>query len=447
MQKNFSIQKPDGSVRVFSGYKMRKPSSGVKKYASKKLGSKKLPSKVDLRKEMMDIEIEQQGETNSCVANAVASAYEYLLKKHQGEAYDVSRLFIYYNARTINADADDIEDEGAFISDAIDGLKEYGACSEETWEFDEDMVNEQPPDEAYEEAKAFLVEDIENIPVDLNAWKSVLAEGYPIIFGIATFKSFDSHKKPGLIPTPTKNEASREEHGGHAMLCVGYSDKDEVFIVRNSWGDDWGDDGYCYISYKYMMNPEYNDGDCWIIKRLEEVEIDEDTWSDEDEYESVLGDYESELANMDEEHYEEMLDAMGDYPLEYRLAILFMQAANADGDFSKVEKQEVLKYMQSTFEKLGSEYDAKDVLTYCWKENKDDEELLEETVELLGQYLSVEMLATIINDLQEVIGIDELDDSESEFIDYLVSCWQIEGGEDEEEDQEYDEEEEEEDEF
>jgi C1A family cysteine protease len=45
------------------------------------------------------------------------------------------------------------------------------------------------------------------------------------------------------------------------MLCVGYSDPDRVFIVRNSWGSDWGDKGYCYIPYDYLMSEKYNDGD------------------------------------------------------------------------------------------------------------------------------------------------------------------------------------------
>jgi C1A family cysteine protease len=414
-----------------SGYKMSKPPAGAKKYGSKRFADKKLPAKVDLRKQMTAIEV--QGGTNSCTANAVAGAYEYLVKKHLDEEIDVSRLFIYYNARSLE-ETEEIEDDGSFIYLAIEGLKNYGACSESTWEFDEEMVNEEPSEEAYEEASSFLVEEAEHIPLELDAWKSALAEGYPIIFGISTFDSFDSHKRPGLVPTPTKNEAEREEHGGHAMLCVGYSDKDEVFIVRNSWGEDWGDNGYCYISYKYMLNPEYNDGDCWIVKRIEEGALDEGTWSDDEE--SVLGDYESELANMSDEDYEAMLDDMGDYPLEYRLAIIFIHAAQAEGDLAKVERQEMLAYMKNTFEALGSEYDAKEVLKYVLDNNSEDQELLEESVALLGQYLSYEMLATIVHDLEQVIGIDELADEESEFLDYLTSEWQIE--EDEEEDEEED---------
>ena len=141
MKKEFHIQKPDGSVRTISGYKAGKPANTAKKYGSKRFINKELPTKVDLRKQMT--RVEAQGSTNSCVANAVAGAYEYLMKQHLGEdAYDVSRLFIYYNARYLE-ETEEIEDDGSYVALAIEGLKQYGACSEETWEFDEEMVNEE----------------------------------------------------------------------------------------------------------------------------------------------------------------------------------------------------------------------------------------------------------------------------------------------------------------
>lgn len=434
---NFKIQKPNGKIITFSGYKKsaKKP-LGAKKYATKNI---KLPSKVDMRKQMTAVE--SQGSTNSCVANATAGAYEYLMKRHLGDdSYDVSRLFIYYNARYVGVEEEggEIEDEGTFVQHAIEGLKQYGACSENMWDFDEELVNDEPSEEAYTEAESFLIEDTSLIPLELEAWKSALAEGYPIIFGISTFNSFDSHRKKGLVPVPTKNESTREEHGGHSMLCVGYSDKDEVFIVRNSWGEEWGDEGYCYIPYKYMMNEEWNDGDSWIIKRVEEPAIDEGIWDNDDE--SILGDYESELANMSEEQYNEMLDAMGDYPLEYRIALLFLSAANADGEVSDEELEEISNYLDNTLETLGSEYEATEILEYC-QENI-ERKLVKETIKLLGEYLSTEMLATIVQDLGNVIGVDDLENSESEFIDSLTSAWQINHNEEEEE-EEYEEEDEE----
>ncbi|CAF4984596.1 unnamed protein product [Rotaria sp. Silwood1] len=88
--------------------------------------------------------------------------------------------------------------------------------------------------------------------------KSCLAEGYPFAFGILTYKSFhDAAKNGGRVPMPKlPYESQNASHGAHAMLAVGYSDLSQCFIVRNSWGNNWGEKGYCYIPYKYMANQQ-----------------------------------------------------------------------------------------------------------------------------------------------------------------------------------------------
>src|SRR4051794_26790972 len=274
---NLRIRRADGSERVISGYKA-KPRLGAKKFKPTHLQShEELPPSVDLRPGLTPVE--NQGDTNSCVANAVAGAYEFLAKQHTGDDYDVSRMFIYYNARSLESDA--VEDEGTSISDAIDSLKKFGAPAERTWPFEQRHVNKKPGRSAYEEAAGFLVENFEEVPTELEIWKHCLAEGRPIIFGLTLFNSFDNARR-GKVPEPTSKEKQRGEHGKHAMLCVGYSDADELFIIRNSWGEDWGDAGYCYIPYDYVMNEEFNSGDSWVIRRLEgPEEHDRSTWGDE----------------------------------------------------------------------------------------------------------------------------------------------------------------------
>lgn len=421
MQSPFVITRPDGTERRVSGYRYAAPRPGTKLYSSARGRVERLPPKVDLRPQMTAVE--NQGETSSCVANAVAGAYEYLVKRHLGEdAYDVSRLFIYYNARA--ASGCEGEDAGSVIGDAIEGLREHGACSEGTWPFDEEAVIEEPTEDAYEEAARFLVEDVQNIPTDLVAWRSCLAEGNPIIFGVSLFNSFDSHRKKGLVPVPTNKETARESHSGHAMLCVGYSDPDQLFIVRNSWGTDWGDGGYCYIPYSYLMNAKFNDGDSWIIRRLENVDFDESTWGDDS---SIVGELDSELANMDEEAYREMLDALGDVPLESRLALIFLHGAGADGDIADEELQGIARYLEGVLEKLGSRYNAEKVLRRALK-LLDDDSPLQESIELLGTHLPKSALAGITAHLREIAGSDGLAEEEETFVNELVEAWQIAEG-------------------
>lgn len=440
---SFRIERADGASRQVSGYRAGSKRDGAQSYRAS--SAQKLPPKVDLRSYMT--RVEDQSELNSCVANAVVGAYEYLAKRHHGdESMDVSRLFVYYNARLQQGWEE--EDEGAEIVDAIESLKEYGACSEETWPYDEDMVNEEPSQEAYDEASWFVVEDMKRVRTKIDLWKQALAEGYPIIFALKLYNSFDKHKKRGLVPVPGKREAGREEHGGHAMLCVGYSDPDRVFIVRNSWGSSWGDKGYCYIPYDYLMSDEFNYDDSWIIRQVEPLVFDEETWGDE---ESLLEDMQTVLSNMDDETYQALLDDLGDIPLETRLAHLMLMAAGADGDISEEEIDEISTFLGEILEILGSELSAKKVLKHAMRLLDDEEsELLEETLAIFANHFSAEQLAGFTDQIAQVASADDASQDEIDFLNAIIQAWQItDYGEyddaeegDEEEDEEEDDEEE-----
>ena len=237
-----------------------------------------LPPKVDLRPYLTDVE-EQVG--NSCVANACAGAYEYLAKRNLGNAGDVSRLFIYYNARY---EDDDVEnDQGTSMQSAIEGLKKYGACHEDYWPNEEASITEEPSEEAYSHAANFKIAEAEYVDTDLDLYRHTLADGYPIAFCLNTFTSFDeATENRGRVPMPKKTEQEREEHGWHAMLCVGYLDKDQMFIVRNSWGQGWGDKGYCYIPYKYVIHSTLNGHDTWVVKSVEDLDFTQEFESEDD---------------------------------------------------------------------------------------------------------------------------------------------------------------------
>ncbi|MBD2059008.1 C1 family peptidase [Oculatella sp. FACHB-28] len=273
--------------RRIGGYRAGQRPQDAKYHHTGRFEQEQLPPRVDLRKHMTDVE-EQIG--NSCVANAFVGAYEYLAKRDLGDSGDVSRLFVYYNARVQMGG--DIEDAGTQMYCAIDSLIEHGACSEEIWPNDESLLCEEPSSEAYEHAAYFTITESEFIETDLDLWRHTLAEGYPIVFALNTFESFDgATTNRGRVPLPKQSDNVRETHGWHAMLCVGYSDKDQMFIVRNSWGPEWGDRGYCYIPYRYIIHQDYNAHDSWIIKSVSDLDFSTE-WEDE---ESVFADENSLL--------------------------------------------------------------------------------------------------------------------------------------------------------
>ena len=415
-QKNHVIRRPDGTERRLHGYRPAPRPLGTKSYAAKPASA--LPAKVDLRPKMTPVE--NQGGLNSCVANAVAGAYEYLAKQHLGDdSYDVSRLFVYYNAR--KKGGIETEDQGSIISDAIESLKESGACSEQSWPYDEGLVSEEPEGPAYDEAARFLVESSEAVPCDLNAWKSALAEGYPIVFGCLLFDSFDKNRR-GKIPMPTPKDMGRKEHGGHSMLCVGYSDRDKVFIVRNSWGEAFGDKGYCYMPYDYLMHPDMGNDDSWIIRRLDNFDPDQETWSNDEE--SILTSVEEGLASIDDAAWGELLDAMGETPLETRLALVLLSASGADGEISEKELGAIGEYLRRTLQVIGSDQDPSALLDNTLQ-LVGDQALMDETIELLGQHLPADVLASLTNDAIALASADGLGQEEMEFANSLAAAWQI----------------------
>jgi C1A family cysteine protease len=346
-----------------------------KQYSASRFSAAELPERVDLRKYMTPVE--DQGQVGSCTANAIAGAYEYLAKRALGDAGDISRLFIYYNARKYDGLIGDV---GSSITTSIRVLEEMGTCTEITWPYDPTLWDEEPHTDAYDEASQFLVDEALEIPVDLFAMKHCLAEGYPFAFGLKLFKSFDRAGHKGGVPMPDPNdEKGREEHGNHAMLCVGYSDPYKVFVVRNSWGKDWGDQGYCYIPYDYMANPEYC-WDCWTIQAVSDLDFSAGVWVEDDEdfyYYNEEAESEEEYEEeeyeyyYDEEEYEEDEEIVASYDDE--------EDEDEDEDYEDEDEEDLEDYDD---EDEDEEYEDEDEEDY----EDEDEEYEDEDEEDLEDY-------------------------------------------------------------
>lgn len=221
-----------------------------------------MPTKVDLRDNCPPVF--NQGALGSCTAQAIAAAYEMELRKHAPMPdVSLSRLFIYYNERLAEGTVE--IDAGAYIRDGIKSIAEVGVCLESLWPYVIADFAKRPPDEAYLEAlnhQAILYASVSPNYMDVM---TALADGYPVVFGFTVYESFESEEvaRTGLMPFPKNTERAV---GGHAVLAVGYDQEAQHLLVRNSWGSNWGQDGYFWMPFSYIQRLAR---DFWIVKQVE----------------------------------------------------------------------------------------------------------------------------------------------------------------------------------
>lgn len=218
----------------------------------------RFPTKVDLRPNCPAVQ--DQGSLGSCTANALVSALEFLEIKHNESFVDYSRLFLYYNERVYIKTVE--EDSGAIIRDGIKSLNRKGICQESSWDYKISRFAEQPPKECYTEARTHKTVSYQRLN-SLNQMRGCLAEGHPFVFGFAVYDSFYESEQSGAVPMPDFD--NEDIIGGHAVLCVGYNDSQEVFLCMNSWGKNWGIDGFFTMPYEYLKDRNLCD-DFWVIR-------------------------------------------------------------------------------------------------------------------------------------------------------------------------------------
>ena len=240
------------------------PDNRDKMYATPPRVLAALPPTTDLRPQCPPVY--DQGQLGSCTANAIAGALQFDQMKQGRQAFAPSRLFIYYNERVMEHTVS--EDAGAMIRDGIKSVAQLGAPPEvPDWPYVISKFAQKPPKKAYTDALKYQAILYQRLNQQIDQLKGCLADGFPFVFGISVYESFESQAvaKTGKVPMPKPTEKNL---GGHAILAVGYDDSQKTFIVRNSWGTDWGLKGYFTIPYDYLTNDNLA-SDFWTIKSVE----------------------------------------------------------------------------------------------------------------------------------------------------------------------------------
>jgi C1A family cysteine protease len=218
----------------------------------------KLPpeSKIDLRNRLPPIY--NQGNLGSCTANAVGAMVNYMQKIK----FMPSRLFTYYTTLTLENTVN--EDAGATLRNTMKSVSRYGVCPETLWPYIISRFAIKPSDESYVAAASHKIIEYVSVPHDQSSIETLLSKNFVIAFGFIVYSSFYAVSRNGMARMPARGE---RVIGGHAVVLVGYDRSRRLFIVRNSWGSNWGDKGYFYMPYDYVLDRQ-RAFDFWVINAM-----------------------------------------------------------------------------------------------------------------------------------------------------------------------------------
>ena len=187
------------------------------------------PGELDLRSELQPVR--NQGAQGTCAAHVAACCKEWQEKKDIDLSEHLSPQFVY-NLR------ENKYSEGMYGRDVMKILNKKGIVKEIDFEYGDLTQEARIPDEIMVKAENFRIKNYAKID-NINTLKTSLHQNGPCYIAFPCFNYGERF---------WKKRQNDDRLGGHAVTVVGYNS--EGFLIRNSWGKEWGNDGYCIYSYE-----------------------------------------------------------------------------------------------------------------------------------------------------------------------------------------------------
>jgi hypothetical protein len=222
---------------------------------------------VDLRKYCSPIG--DQGQTGRCSAFAWTHATEMGRNIINNESTRLCPNFTMLEFQRMQGDAQDYQHAYSGGDGTVSGpepgqvLVQHGTCRQELWPDDRPTPTTRE-DQLVADAERYHLEAVP-LPIAIDDVKKVLSGGCPVHVSMNTGSAFSDVGRDGVFNAA---EAPWGRHGRHAMLIVGYTGN--FFTLKNSWGTDWGDQGYCFVPKNVLAasDPEFV---AVLLKRPEAV--------------------------------------------------------------------------------------------------------------------------------------------------------------------------------
>lgn len=233
-----------------------------------------------IRQESMELvgcvpRIKDQGSTLSCVGQAIGTAIDARLRRlGRWDVPESSSQAIYTFARALERNPlldfeskpPPLVDFGSHPRLAMKGMKDWGVPTESRWPFNPSRIDEELPWDVMQESSTHCVQAwwrIDSMGKErVEDVCQALMMGYPVVFGTVVDQAFMDFTGKGWVPVP---DASRLV-GGHMMCFVGYKSEDSQRVLKgvNSWGSEWGDDGFYWAGEAFVQDP--NLGDIYVLQ-------------------------------------------------------------------------------------------------------------------------------------------------------------------------------------